>query len=633
MAADLRDCFDLVLRLREAVRLLHTKTTGFQLAPLHAREWFELLEQKLIPQLGKDAFLVVAVVGGTNIGKSVVFNHLAGGRISATSPLASGTKHPTLLIPQNFAQRDHLDEIFPDFELTPWHDTEQALSTDERHLLFWRESPDLPPNLLVLDTPDVDSVAEVNWERAERIRRSADVLVAVLTQQKYNDAAVKRFFRHAAQEGKLVIVLFNQVLLPEDEDYWPLWLNTFQTETGIRPHLVYVAPNDRRAAEELRLPFQLRDWPRDESVPPPSESPHVLLDDFSRLHFDEIKLQSMRGALQQLCSADAGLPSWLSEITRRGADFREAQQLMSSEKLVELSRWPTLSNKLMIKAIRHWWSQQRTGWSAQVHGFYNSVGRAVAYPFKLLKDQQQGEQRTPFEQYRESEWIAVLDVLDRTLERLTWLRDLGHPLLSQRLGQILEGASRAQLLEHLRQSHAAVDLEGELETLVASQLERFQQESPQSYKLFRRLDTVAAATRPAVSVALFMTGAGPVGHAFFPAVADTAMQGMLQLAGDAVGGTVVTAVGDKVITEGASTSMGYLEAKFRQLHASFAEARATWLAQQLQAHLFGSLPAELERSANIQTSTEFQTVQTLLIELQSTHVADLKLGANRVSTQ
>ncbi|MGV2333591.1 MAG UNVERIFIED_CONTAM: hypothetical protein LVR18_05525 [Planctomycetaceae bacterium] len=64
--------------------------------------------------------------------------------------------------------------------------------------MFWRPAAELPDWLLVLDTPDIDSDARVNWQRADAVRRSADVLIAVLTQQKYNDAAVKEFFRRGA---------------------------------------------------------------------------------------------------------------------------------------------------------------------------------------------------------------------------------------------------------------------------------------------------------------------------------------------------------------------------------------------------------------------------------------------------
>ncbi|MBL8850770.1 MAG: 50S ribosome-binding GTPase, partial [Planctomycetaceae bacterium] len=186
-----------VHRLHAAVLQLQVAASGAGVAPLAAREWFELLEHKLIPQLTDDAFLVVAVVGGTNIGKSVVFNHIAGSRASASSPLASGTKHPVCLTPVGFAGQHDLRRVFPGFELIQWDRADAALEDSADDRLFWRENAGTPPNLLVIDTPDVDSDARINWRRADQIRRSADLLVAVLTQQKYNDAAVKQFFRQA----------------------------------------------------------------------------------------------------------------------------------------------------------------------------------------------------------------------------------------------------------------------------------------------------------------------------------------------------------------------------------------------------------------------------------------------------
>lgn len=615
MTSPLQQCADVISRLTVAVSDLQQVTECFNLPPLERREWYELLQQKLQPQLSDHAFLIVAVVGGTNIGKSVIFNHIAGGRLSATSPLASGTKHPTAILPAKFEQTHNLTTLFPGFEIAPWGDADQALQEDERHLLFWRESDSLPQNLVVLDTPDVDSVAEVNWERADNIRRSADVLIAVLTQQKYNDAAVKRFFRKAAQEGKLVIVVFNQVLLPEDEEYWPLWMQTFHDETGVTPHFLYIAPNDRRAAEENRLPFYERPWPLTENFSPGDQSPRRLLQDLSELRFAEIKIQTLQGALQHLCDLEEGIPGWLREIGRRGTDYGDALELMSSQKLVEVEQWPTLPNPVMIRKIREWWSQRREGWSAKVHGFYNTLGMAIAYPVKYIRDQQ-GPQESPLEHYKKREWEAILKALERTLERLTWMRDLGNELLTPRLNELLAGNRRAELINRIRQQHEEVDLETDLSTLIRTQLERFQEESPQTYQLFRRIDTVAAAARPAVSVALFMTGAGPVGDVFFPAVADSAMQGIFHLAGDAVGGTVATAVGDKALSEGAATSAGYLEARFRQLHAQFTKQRAEWLAGQLEKHLFGDLPEQLAASAEISKRPEYQRVEQLLDELR-----------------
>ena len=76
----------------------------------------------------------------------------------------------------------------------------------------------MPPRLLLLDAPDVDSDVTVNWQRARAIRQAADVLVAVLTQQKYNDAAVKQFFRAAVEADKPIVVVFNQCDLEADRD-------------------------------------------------------------------------------------------------------------------------------------------------------------------------------------------------------------------------------------------------------------------------------------------------------------------------------------------------------------------------------------------------------------------------------
>lgn len=624
MSATFADCSAQITRLLPALRQLEQRVAALEIQSLVHRGWYELLVRKLIPQLGDGSFLVVAVVGGTNIGKSVIFNHLAGFRASATSPLASGTKHATVLLPPGFSERHNLAEIFPGFELIPWHDADQALAEDPRHLLFWRERPPavdthdlLPDNLLVLDTPDVDSVAVVNWERADHIRQCADVLVAVVTQQKYNDAAVKEFFRKAAQERKLVLLVFNQCLLPEDEEYWPMWVGTFCNETGINPAALYVAPSDRRAAEANQLPFYERPWPLlpGAAAAATSTPPVSLIRELSELRFGEIKLQTLTGSLEQLVDLQQGVPSWLKEIAGQSSQFAEAASILSTDRLARIDRWPNIPNRALIAQIRLWWADQREGWTANVHQFYNGIGQLVALPLKLLKDQATGPTEPPLFAYRTQEWETILETIERVFERLTWMRDLGNPLLVPRLDKILTGTARADFINALRTKHQQIDFEAELQTLVRMQLAKFKENSPDYYTMFRRLDSVAAAARPAVSVVLFMTGVGPVGNALLPAVTDTALQGMLQATGEVVGATVLTTVGDKVISEGASTGAGYLEAQFRQLHAGFAQRRAEWLASELQV-ILGSLPQDLARAATLPESAEYRNVSQQITELR-----------------
>jgi len=626
MSSTLSEFADRARRLHDAVVAVDRRVRIAQVPLVAGREWFELLERKLLPQLTDDSYLVVAVVGGTNIGKSCIFNHVAGFRASAVSPLASGTKHPTCLVPRGFLDRHDLKEVFPHFALKPWESAEAPLMEEGVDWLFWRESPELPDNLLVLDTPDVDSDARINWERADNIRRSADVLIAVLTQQKYNDAAVKEFFRKAAAEDKAILVVLNQVLLPEDEAWWPRWLGTFCQETGIKPEIVYIAPNDRRAAEQNRLPFYERPWPQplppegppleaSPSLPPnpvdiePGEPGRNLLEDLTNLRFAEIKVRTLRGSLRHLLDEQAGAPAYLREVQLRGQQFRGAAELLSAQQLVRVDHWPTVPANALIAEIRRWWAEQRSGWSAKVHGFYNAVGRGLSWPVRKVAERIQGDARTPLEIYRDREWTAILDVVQKVFDKLTFISELGNELLRPRLMELLSGTSRAGLVNVLRRAHDAVDFPHELEQVVLGELSGFREESPQYYEMFRRLDSLAAAARPATSVVLFVTGFGPIGHAIAPAVADTAMQGMLHVAGDVAGGTVAAAVGETVISGGASTGAGYLEARFRRLHMAFTERRAAWLAGLIQQHLLGTLPEELAVAATIDQSPEFAAAE------------------------
>ena len=82
-AQHLRECGTTVRSIADLLEGLAPTIEKLELAPLASREWYRLLREKLLPQLGEEAYLVVAVVGGTNIGKSVIFNHIADARLSA----------------------------------------------------------------------------------------------------------------------------------------------------------------------------------------------------------------------------------------------------------------------------------------------------------------------------------------------------------------------------------------------------------------------------------------------------------------------------------------------------------------------------------------------------------------------
>jgi hypothetical protein len=599
-------------RLFEALGTLERACDRLQLSPLAGREWYEVLHRKLLPQLAGPPYIVAAVVGGTNIGKSVIFNHLAGERVSATSPLASGTRHPVCLVPEGFDKLHDLAAIFTGFRLVAWTEPDAALENCPEHRLFWKTSAVLPANLLVLDTPDIDSDAEINWLRADHLRHCADVLIAVLTQQKYNDAAVKRFFRNAAGEDKAVIALFNQCLLPEDEQFWPLWLETFSRETGIVPDLLYLAPNDRRAAEENGLPFYEREWDLEDprAGAAPDREPRRLARDLSEMRFSEIKLRTLRGALGRILAPQTGVRAYLEEIRLRSAAFQDAAALLTMQELARVDNWPAPPVSLLVSHIRQWWRSHRRGWTKTVHDVYGTLGEGLLWPFRWVRKKIAGGAPDPRESYRTAERDVMLQTVDSLYGELTRLSQLGNDLLRPRLEALLAGASRADLLDRLTSSLEKLDLDAELNEVVAMQMQAFREENPNAFGVLRKLDSIAAVARPVTSVVLFAAAAGPVGH-----MVTTASQSLaVHIMGDIAGGTGAVVVGETALS-GTVGGLRLLEARFRQLQAAFTARRVGWFAEFLRKNILGDLHQELAVAAGLSDTPAYRDVVNSLERL------------------
>jgi hypothetical protein len=430
------------------------------------------------------------------------------------------------------------------------------------------------------------------------------VLVAVLTQQKYNDAAVKRFFRNAAGEDKAVIAIFNQCLLPDDEQFWPLWLETFSGETGIVPDLLYLAPNDRRAAEENRLPFFERCWQSDDprGGRAPDKASHDLARDLSEMRFSEIKLRTLRGVLGQILAPQTGVRAYLEEIRLRSAAFQDASTLLTMQELARVDNWPAPPVGLLVSHIRQWWRTHRRGWAKTIHDVYGSLGDGLLWPFRWVGKRIAGSAPDPHELYRTAEQNVMLQTVDALYGELTRLSQLGNDLLRPRLEALLAGASRAELLERLTVDLNALDLDAELNDVVAAQMQSFRDDNPNTFGVFRKLDSMAAALRPVPAVVLFMW-AGPVGHA----VTHLVTTASVHIMGDIAGGTGAVVVGETALS-GTVGGMRLLEARFRQLQAAFTARRVAWFAEFLRKNILGDLHNELAAAAGLAETTTYQDV-------------------------
>jgi GTP-binding protein EngB required for normal cell division len=150
-----------------------------------------------------EAHTVVALAGTTGSGKSSLFNALAGAPLSAV-----GMRRPTTGTAHAAVWGDE-----PAGDLLDW------LEVPRRHVL--EGSGDVPAGsgaagdlggLVLLDLPDVDSVAREHRLAADRLVELVDVLVWVLDPQKYADAALHdRYLKPLARHAGVMAVVLNQV--------------------------------------------------------------------------------------------------------------------------------------------------------------------------------------------------------------------------------------------------------------------------------------------------------------------------------------------------------------------------------------------------------------------------------------
>ncbi len=219
-----------------------------------ADDWMRLLTYKLVPHLAGEGCLIAAVAGGTNTGKSTVFNLLLGAEKSPVAATAAATRHPVLAANAKRAAQCLEGRLVPEFTPYPLENLDSVLHDDaSENALFVTVCDSLPDRLVLLDTPDVDSIDKRNWRVAENIRAAGDVLIAVVTGEKYKDDRVVEFFRRARHSGRLIIPLMNKANPAQDYAVARRQLDDFAADVGTDAPR-FVLPHDFDLAERFNRP-------------------------------------------------------------------------------------------------------------------------------------------------------------------------------------------------------------------------------------------------------------------------------------------------------------------------------------------------------------------------------------------
>lgn len=183
-----------------------------------ARRLSERIRRDLLPRLGTDApLLLVAIAGPNNVGKSTLFNALVGATLSPARPEGGLTKqclaaaHPDTWTGE---LKDFLARRY-DILLVPVGSPAPVDQPGPAGRLYLVLADAVPRGLLVMDTPDFDSVYRDNRERAEALLVTVDVLVFVVSRQTYQNAALVDFLRTAVGHGRPYLLVYNEATREE----------------------------------------------------------------------------------------------------------------------------------------------------------------------------------------------------------------------------------------------------------------------------------------------------------------------------------------------------------------------------------------------------------------------------------
>ena len=156
----------------------------------------------------------VVVAGGTNVGKSTVFNWLVGEAIGSSSPLARHTKAPTVYVPRKELPNIPEGVLLPSYARMTLERPDDAAAEPEgerpvAYFLRLHENPEAAERVLI-DSPDIDSTHDRNREVAEDLLFLADQVVFVSTPEKYNDELCVRYLKRAVELQKHLLCVLNK---------------------------------------------------------------------------------------------------------------------------------------------------------------------------------------------------------------------------------------------------------------------------------------------------------------------------------------------------------------------------------------------------------------------------------------
>ena len=207
------------LRDRVAAARFPLPLAGAPRARANRDELLAQLDDYLVPRLRAPEAPLLAVVGGsTGSGKSTLVNSIVGRKVSEAGVLRPTTRTPVLVCHPEDQHWFSGMRILPDLTRVwvPRRDNEiddlTRVPGREREKVLRIETADtMPPGLVLLDAPDIDSLVAENRILAAELICAADIWIMVTTASRYADAVPWHLLRTAKELNSTLITVLDRV--------------------------------------------------------------------------------------------------------------------------------------------------------------------------------------------------------------------------------------------------------------------------------------------------------------------------------------------------------------------------------------------------------------------------------------
>jgi len=310
--------------------------------------------------------LVVVLLGSTGVGKSSLFNAIAGGPLSESGLIRPTTRRPVALV--HPADSPHVRK---DGSLA---------GISGRDQLDVRVDPAIAPGLVIVDAPDFDSVERSNRELAVQLLEAADLVIFVTTVTRYADQVPWDILARAHQRGVPLLAVINR--MPTDTADEAAVMADYRA-------LIERGELDRQGAfgdlEVVSVP--------EGAIDPASDGLRRkdigrILEAIERLRHDDVERRSV--AKRSLDTALAGLPEAVERIAAEVEREQEAaasllRALESSYRAArnELNREIETGTFLRAEVLRQWLDFVNAGPVARY--ISEGVGRVAAALRNLIR--------------------------------------------------------------------------------------------------------------------------------------------------------------------------------------------------------------------------------------------------------